>query len=86
MRKGAKSRKGSCRLQNTLLATRSVEERERLISEKVAILLTSDDTTKVGWISERTPKQSRRLACLVNQVRLPTCCLTWDGEPCLISM
>lgn len=70
VRKGTKNRKGSRHLQKTPLATRSVEERERLISEKVAVMLTSADNTKVGWTNGGTPKQSRRLACLVNKVKL----------------
>ncbi|KAK8406672.1 hypothetical protein O3P69_007326 [Scylla paramamosain] len=74
MKKTAKNRKGCCRIYNTALVTRSVEERERLISEKVAVLLTSSDTAEGGWANSETPKHSRRLASLVNKT-----CQLWEA-------
>nr|XP_045626100.1 uncharacterized protein LOC123775188 isoform X1 [Procambarus clarkii]XP_045626101.1 uncharacterized protein LOC123775188 isoform X1 [Procambarus clarkii]XP_045626102.1 uncharacterized protein LOC123775188 isoform X1 [Procambarus clarkii] len=47
-----RGRKRQGNFSKTLLATRSVEERERLISEKVASILTSEDTPRVSWQNE----------------------------------
>ncbi|XP_042214441.1 uncharacterized protein LOC121861027 [Homarus americanus] len=44
-----KGRKRRGNFQKTTLAMRSVEERERLISEKVASILSSEDTPIVNW-------------------------------------
>ncbi|XP_045129212.1 structure-specific endonuclease subunit SLX4-like isoform X6 [Portunus trituberculatus] len=73
-KKTARNRKGCGRIYNTALVTRSVEERERLISEKVAVLLTSTDTAEGGWTNSETPRHSTRLVPLVNKP-----CQLWEA-------
>lgn len=68
-KKSGKDRKGRFQFLNSLLATRSMEERERLISEKVAVLLTSEDVSRNGWQHGKTEEKSGKLGSITNKVR-----------------
>lgn len=73
LKKRGKGRKGRSQLQKTVLATRSVGERERMISEKVAVILTSEDTSRSGWQHGEPKERSGNLTSVTSKE-----CQLWE--------
>ncbi|KAK8736758.1 hypothetical protein OTU49_004635 [Cherax quadricarinatus] len=72
---GNKRRRRHVNFSKMPLSTRSVEERERIVSEKVAAILTNEDMPRVNWKQTRNSGAKGRLSKFKNEA-----CRLWEAS------